>query len=97
MSTNGPARARAQAGNAATAFEQKWTPAMLRARALAFPARTSIGLDGVPFRAVAAMPDMALTELTAIMADCVRWLSIPRQSLTNNVATLGKAKGVTES
>ena len=85
-------RARAMASDAAETFKLEWTPAKLRARALAFPARTSIGLDGVAFRAVAAMPDMALTELIFIMTECIRSLAVPLQSLTNSVITLGKAK-----
>lgn len=87
------AAARSLAGDAAARFARDWTPVRLRARTLVFPAKTPIGLDGAPFRAVAAMPDLALHELAGLMSHCIRRLALPRQSLVNSIVALGKAKG----
>ena len=52
-----------------------------------------IGADDVHFRTIAELPDVALTQLGGLYKQAVATLSLPKQSLLNTGALLGKKLG----
>jgi len=80
-----------------TADAAKWkeavNPTTMRKAAAAYSKRTGIGADEVGFTDIAGATDEALSELCAIMRDCIDQLTLPIQCLITLMHLIAKKLG----
>ena len=68
-------------------------PAAIRKACGSFSGKTAIGIDGVCFKTIGALPEVALEVLGALLKDAMAILVLPMQCLLNIKVLLGKPGG----